>query len=278
MQIISLATAATGAVNAADLHLVFTRLAEFAQREEVRGLLRLYLACIAVGEILGIVWHWIASKLVVGGERASFGNAFKLWVIFVALGVAYLALFIFAGPVLAAQAGAGALVAVFGGATLLMLLLAFLIPMKIYEIGFLRALGFIVVTVVISMVGNGVVNFALGNAFGVPARIAALTNSLGKTDAERKAFADRLFGKDAPDEIDRLLDDAAQPIGNPKPLAERETAIQTIQQKLETRRRALPPGDQKALAAFQPRFDRYIRLLNQVKADRAAQTAAPKKP
>ena len=278
MQIISLGAAAAGAMNAPDFHLVFARLAEFAQRDDVRWLLHFYLATLVVGQILWIVWSWIASKAVVGGENASLGNALKYWIASLLLTGANFAGIIFAGPLVAQQAGTAGIIAVIGGVGLLNLLLVFLIPMKIYEIGFFRALGLIVLTLVIAVIGNGVAQFGMGRAFGVEARLAATINALGKTDAERQAFAQRLFGKDAPDEIDRLLDDAAQPIGNPQPLTEREAAIQAIQQKLEARRHTLPPGDPKALAAFQPRLDRYVRVLNQVKADRAAQLAVPKTP
>lgn len=278
MQFISLGVVAGGTPSPPDFHLILARLTEFAQRDDMRSLLHLYLALLVIGPILNIVWSWIASKAVVGGKNASIGNALRYWIASLLLTGAFFASLIFAGPLVAEKMGAAGIVAFIGGACLLSLLISFLIPMNIYEIGFFRALGFIVLTVVISGIGNGAVGFGVAIAFGMEARIAKITNSVGKTDAERRAFADRLFGKDAPDEIDRLLDDAAQPIGNPKPLAAREAAIQSIQQKLDARRRALPAGDPKAAAEFQLRLDRYMLLLNQAKADRAAQLAAPKTP
>ena len=278
MQIISLGAAVSGTASPPDFHLVVARLTEFMHRDDTRWLLHFYLALLIAGPILNIIWSWIASKVVVGGEGASIRNALKYWLASLLLAGAIFVGLIFAGPLIAIKMGAAAIIAVIGGACLLSLLLSVLIPMKIYEIGFFRALGFIVLTVVISGLGNGVFGFAMAKTFGIEARIAAVANAVGKTEAERQAFAGRLFGKDAADEIDRMLDDAAQPIGNPKTLAEREAAIQAIQQKLDARRRALPPGNREALAAFQLRLDRYMRLLNQVKTDRAAQLATPNKP
>ena len=278
MQIISLGAAVSGTASPPDFHLVLARFTEFMHRDDTRWLLHFYLAMLVAGPVLNIIWSWITSKVVVGGENASIGNALKYWIASLLLAGALFAGIIFAGPLIAEKMGMAAIIAVISGACLLSLLLSILIPMNIYEIGFFRALGFIVLTVVISGIGNGVFGFAMAKTFGVEARVAAIANAVGKTDAERQAFADRLFGKDAADEIDRMLDDAAQPIGNPKPLAEREAAIQAIQQKLEARRRTLPPADREALAAFQLRLDRYVRLLNQVKTERAAPLAPPKKP
>ena len=268
----------SGTANPPDFHLIVARLTEFARRDEVRALLHFYLAVFVVDQILKVVWWWVASKIVVGGKNASIGNALKLWISGMLLSGVFFAALIFTAPLLVERMNVAGIIALIGGASLVCVFIGFLILMAIYEIGFFRALGFIAMTIVISLPGYFIERVGMGKAFGAEARVAAIANAVGKTDAERQAFADRLFGKDAPDEIDRMLDAAAQPIGNPKPLAEREAAIQVIQQKLEARRRTLPPADREALAAFQLRLDRYVRVLNQVKTERAAQPAPPKKP
>ena len=271
MQFISLGAAAPGTASAPDFHLVIDRLGQFTQRDDVRWLWYFMIAMFIGTQLLTAVWYWIASKVVVRGEHATIGNAFKVWLAYLVLPVAIVAVLIFVGPlVIETLSGisAGSAWALAGGVLLLFVSLLFLVPMKMYEIGFLNALGFILLSGAISIVGNGAVQFGAGKVFGVEARMAALTDAFGKTEAERRAFGERLFGKDAPDEIDRLLDDAIQPIGKPKPLAEREADAKAIQQKLEARRRVLPPGDAKAQAEFQPRLDRYLRLLAALKADR----------
>ena len=281
MQTISLGMVAAGAVPPPDFQLVFARLAEFSQRDDVRWLRTFAITMFIGTQLLNVVWCWVTSKIVVRGEQATVGNAFKVWIASFLLPFVVAAALFFYGPYLFVHLiemslpGAWALV---GSFFFLGLLLYVFIPMQVYEIGFLTALGFIVLTIVIAAVGSFPVEFAAEKFFRPRERLEAYRQTLFKTDEEREAFIKRLFGRDAPDEIDRLLDDLAQPIGNPKPLTEREAGIQTIQQKLEVRRRALPAGDPKALAAFQLRFDRYMHLLNQVKADRAAQIAVPKNP
>jgi hypothetical protein len=274
MQFISLGAVAAGAATPPDSHLVFQRLGQFVERDDVRWLWYFTIAMLIGTQLLSAVWTWIASKVVVRGENATIGNAFKVWLAYLILPLVIGGGLIFFGPlVLETLSGLSPVSAwaLFGAFVFLCVLLVFLIPMRIYEIEFLNALGFVLLSIAISIVGNGAVQIGLRMALGVEARVEALASRIGKTDAERSAFAARLFGKDAPDEIDRMLDDAILPIGKPAPLPERETAAKVIQQKLEARRRALLPGDTKALADFQPRLDRYLRLLNELKAERATQ-------
>ncbi len=281
MQLISLGALATDAAKSADFQLALARVGEFVQRDDVRWLRNFAIAMFVGTQLLNVGWCWIASKIVVRGENATIGNAFKIWLASLLLPLGLVAGLLFFGPFVIehlggmSPTGAWALIGAF---LFLCVLLCIAIPVKIYEIELLNALGFVLLTIVLAAIGNGTAQFVAGNLFQVPGRLEAFKNAAGKTDGERRAFTQRLFGKDAPDEIDRLLDDAMHPIGNPKPLAGREAAIQAIQQKLEARRRALPLGDPKVRAAFQNQFDRYMRLLNQAKADRAASLAAPKKP
>lgn len=276
MQFISLGAMATGAVNPPDSQLVFERLGQFLQRDDVRWLWYFAIVAFIASQVLHAVWCWIASKVVVRGGRATFANAFKVWLAYLVLPLGIGAGMIFFGPLMIETfSGINPVSAwaIFGAFLFLCVLIWFLIPMRVYEIEFLTALGFFLLTFVISVIGNGTVQFAMEKAFGLEARVAAMMSGFGKTDAERRAFTQRLFGRDAPDEIDRLLDDAMHPIGRPKPLPEREADARIIQQKLEVRRRALPPGDAKAQAEFQPRLDRYLRLLADLKTERAAQSA-----
>lgn len=270
MQFISLGVVAASSPNVTP---VFERLGQFVERDDVRWLWYFAIGSLIVTQLLSVVWTWIAAKIVVRGERATVGNACKVWLAYLILPLGIGAALIFFGPlILESLSGLSPVTAwaLCGVCVFLCVLLVFVIPMRIYEIEFLSALGFVLLSSAISVVGNGAVQFGAGKVFGAEARVEALMNGFGKTDAERQAFAERLFGNDAPDEIDRLLDDTLLPIGKPGPLAEREAAAKVIQQKLEARRRALPPGDAKALAEFQPRLDRYLRLLADLKAERAA--------
>ena len=283
MQFISLGVMASGTPSPPDFRLILTRLAEYAQRDEVRKLLHLYVAAFVVSQILWILWLWIASKVMVAQQSATLKNAWKVWFFDQLILIAFVAACVFgvvnyAGFAFSKQAGSAGFPAFIAAAVVLTIFGSFIVRAGIYGIGIVRIFFLNLLTGVISWVGTGLVLAVMAITFGAEARLSAVKEALGKTDAERSEFGARLLGKDAPDEIDRLLDDAAQPIGNPQPLAAREAAIQSIQQKLEARRHTLPPGDPKALAEFQPRLDRYVRLLNQVKTDRAAQLAVPKTP
>jgi hypothetical protein len=77
-----------------------------------------------------------------------------------------------------------------------------------------------------------------------------------------------MAGINAPDEIDRLLDDALVPIGEPPSLRERQAMVAVLQQKLQARRATFPPGA-PASPAFQSQMTRYESFLDEVKAEMA---------
>ena len=56
-------------------------------------------------------------------------------------------------------------------------------------------------------------------------------------------------------------------------MAEREEMVRTLQQKLQAQREYLPPGNARALLVYQNELNRYLALLEEVKAERKAQTA-----
>ena len=246
------------------------RFAEFIQRDDVQWLWHFSFALLIGTILLCAGWWWIASKIVVRGERATLGNAFRVWLGTLLLPLGFCVGLIFFGPaIIESLRGTGFATAwaVFGVILLLLLLLWLHIPMRVYEIGFLSALGLVLLTIALAVAGI----FAADQIFHADSHREALRNSLGRTEPERRAFATRMSGKDAPDEIDRLLDDVMIPIGKPKPLPAREATAKLIQQKLEARRSALTSGDARALAEFQPRLDRYMQLLDDLKAARTAQ-------
>jgi hypothetical protein len=252
-----------------DFNLAFARGYEFGQRDEFRAVLNLYLLIVLGGQLLGIIWTWLTSKLVVGGERATLVNALKWCLSGVLINGVFLFCIFFFAPAIIAQSGIAGYLAFFGGIALLSLVIIFVITMKIYEIGFFHSLGLMIAVFIFAGILNGGLATVTMKVFG-QSRIEALANVAGQTTAERQSFMQRLMGQDAPDEIDRLLDDAGYPIGRPKPLAEREAAILVIQKKLEARRAALPPGKPEAAAELKRQLDRYLVILAKVKADRAA--------
>src|SRR5207302_4831466 len=114
------------------------------------------------------------------------------------------------------------------------------------------------------------VNLVAINTLGLQKNFANLRTSIGTTPAQQQSFLQRLAGVEAPDEIDRLLDDALQPIGRRPTLAQHETMVTVLQQKLEARRRTLPSGYSPAGVAYQRQLARYLTLRNEVIAERNA--------
>jgi hypothetical protein len=70
-----------------------------------------------------------------------------------------------------------------------------------------------------------------------------------------------------------MLNAALHPTGPPPSLAEREDTVRLLQQKLQTQKNNLPAGDAHALAVYQNELNRYMLLLNAVKAERQVQAA-----
>lgn len=254
----------------ADYSTVINRLYEFGSRDEVRSLFHGVLLVLACAQVVAICAYWITAKLIIGDERASAANALKLWLLYLLTG-----LLLFAGACLALVFGAigGPLIfiALLAGCVALYVAWLLWLPMKVYGIGILHALLFVTITMGLDYGGRT----ALGKKLDFSSRVQAVQTAKGATPAERRRFDERLFGKDAPDEIDRLLDDTLIPFGKPQPQAQREEAVRAIQQKLEARRPTIRPGDATAATAFQQQLDRYKLLLAAVKAERTATQNSP---
>jgi hypothetical protein len=272
MQLLSQATPLV----APDVLTAKTHLQEFLQRPEIHHLANLYVIEALLSQVLVILGYWIASKTLAPKDKATILNALLLWLsysVFSVVMVIGLGLLLPIVAVIANQDQIRGLI-ILGGTTLTTILLIFLIPMKIYVIGFLRALLLLLLTWVITVAGMGITGLVLVKATGADKDIAALRSTLFKPGADPQKFFRRLAGQDAPDEIDRLLDDALDPIG-PKPsLAEREAQVRELQQKLQARGRTFPRGTPLP-PDYQDQLARYKQFLAEVTAEMAA---APRQP
>ncbi len=144
----------------------------------------------------------------------------------------------------------------------------FVIPMMVYGIGFLRTLVFLLLIVVIRAGGAFGLRQVVLNMPDVPwlpHSSQALSRELARDPLH---FYKRLAGMDAPDEIDRMLDDALVPLGPTPSLRDRQAMVAVLQQKLQARKATFPPGVPPP-PAFQKQMDRYEKFLNEVKADMA---------
>jgi len=250
------------------------RISEFLQRGEIRHFILFFLVMLVCGQLTGILSLWAASKVVAEKDAATLLNAVKVWFLnWVALIVIAAAVFVIVPSIAKTEAHVRVLL-VIGGLGLLSLMLTLLIPMKVYVIGLLRSVGILLLAGLINSGAAFFLELILFTTLGLQKDIAELQTTIGKTPAEQQKFMDRLIGKEAPDEIDRLLDDALHPIGPRSPLPQRETMVRTLQEKLTARQKSLRPGDPDALAAYQAQIARYMTFRNEVIAERNGQPAA----
>jgi len=256
---------------------VKTHLQQFLQRPEVHHLAELYVIQLAVSQVVCIIAYWIAAKPLAQRDKATMRNAVLLWLYYAIFSVLVGVGSVLFVPVAAAMASQDQLRAqmIVGGATLVAFLLIFLIPMKLYVIGFIRAFLFLLLAGAMILGGMTAVSLVLLKTTGADKDIVALQNTIFKPGPDSQKFLRRLAGQEAPDEIDRLLDDALNPLGPKASMAEREAKVRELQQKLQARSRTFPPGAPPP-QAFQDQLTRYKQFLEEVKADLAA--AAPPSP
>ncbi len=231
-------------------------------------------------QLITIVAYWISSMAMAGNENTgTIGNAVKVYFLYLLLtfgaiigaALAFPAL-MFAIRAMSGQGDSGSLGIGAGllgvGFLLLFVSLIFLIPMRVYRIGFGRALGFLALTILIAAVGQWGLGIALGNtANRVVERLVQITQAnsgapsgglLGEL-AERTAH-DAEFG-----DQEKVAADPAHTF------QERQAALSGLYEHLQQMRGLLSPGDVGARGAYEQRKARYEVLLRQVKAEYAAQ-------
>lgn len=257
------------AMSAKPLH---PRFSEFLQREDVRHLVTFALFVLVGSQLGDIVAVWIASKVMAEEGNSTLGNSVKVWLfrLLVAVGVVAAMVITEVFTVWAGHANEPPwrLFLVLVGASLLASILGFLIPMRIYDISFWRAFVLLFIAGLINGGVTTVFNTILIPALHLDRDIAKLEEGVGKTKEEKVRFIVRLIGQESPDEIDRLLDDALQPIGPRPSLADQEAMVRTLQQKLTARQRNLNGNDSHALDVYQAQVTRYLQFRNQVLANR----------
>lgn len=241
-----------------------------------------------ISEALSILAGWIASKAVVRiSSNGSILNSLKVHIFYIvaliiSISLGYAAFRITENP--------GA--ALFAGSVFLVIL-AFAVPMKIYEIDLLRVIGWIVLTAILYFIANLGVSLALGDALKpIADKLAAAGQPRKKTvdelEAEmaqkQRATTPRPTEQRPPGEARPATDtaalasrfDAQEKIANDKARTqpERMAALTELYKLLEQERLGLPAGDAAARTAFDQRRARYEAILQRLRAE---PTPRPKK-
>jgi signal transduction histidine kinase len=272
MQLLSQVTTVNVPVHSEALH---PRIVEFLQRPEIKHMVWAILLAIGVSQFVRICAFWISSKALAPRDKSTFGMAAAVWAIYlVAIIVLQVALaFLFPFVALLFQNDQFRAWLILCGTALGTFLLIFLIPMKIYVIGFPRAVLFVILALVIEIPFSFGIYLVILRLMVAPQDVASL-QTVFKSQPEAMKFMQRLAGQEAPDEIDRLLDDALVPIGPTPPLATREAQVRQLQQLLQARKATFRPN-QPPPAEFQAKLTRYKQLLQEVMNERSAPAEPP---
>jgi hypothetical protein len=266
MQLLSQVTTVNVPVTPQALH---PRFAEFIDRPEIKHMAGAFLVLAVVAQIVAICSYWISSKAVAPRDKSTFGMAMLTWAIYLVASIVWPIALAFLVPLTALlfqhDPIRGWLVV--GGTALASFLIFFLIPMRIYVIGFFRAVLFVILAIVISAPVNFAVWLVVGRLMVAPQDIQSL-QAVFRPGPESTKFMERLAGREAPDEIDRQLDDALVPIGPKPPLATREAQVGQLQKLLLARKATFPPG--RPQPAWEAQRDRYMQFRQGVMNERAA--------
>jgi hypothetical protein len=218
-----------------------------------------------LGQLLAIVSHWIASKPV-AGESGTLGNAFKvwllIWVLLIATGLVSGIGYVF----LLHTRGLTVLLFLLGG-LLLFIVVGFLIPMRVYEIGVFGALGFFVLSAIVALV----LNFALSLAFiGQQTQVREFAKKFSAlSQPEQQQFFAALFHEYGLKTGD-VLPGELEAADRSKTPQERLAALKTMYAELQKRREAIDPKDKAAVAGYEAERARYDELLKNLQSDAAA--------
>jgi hypothetical protein len=223
------------------------------------------LAFLLLAQVIAIIAYWIASKAV-AGENGTFGNALKLWLLYliVPAGIALVAGFCVA---MLSPHGAQVSPLLFIGVGVLILALILLLPMKVYKVGFWAAFGFLILAVIVSFILNFGASLAL---LGSQSRIKEIATKFSTLpQAEQQKFFTALFQQYGLKTGD-VLPGEMEAADRSKTPQERLAALKTMYAELEKRRVGIDPNDKAAVKAYDAQRARYDELLKKLQADAAA--------
>lgn len=256
-----------------------------------------FILAIILGIVVGLPLYfiissfplWLAAKIAVSGDT-TYIVAIKVMICQFLASILMTAVawgVLIMGAALGGQKG---LIVVLVLLFLVSIFVSLSIISNAYGVGLLHAFGLQILTFLLGMVVISVGFFGCSMVVGMAGAMAPLQASYQKLEEARQtgnfaALAPSFSPSEpAPDqptdsgyaagdntaEIDNLLNAALHPTGPAPSLSEREDIVRVLQQKLRTQRTSIPTSDTRAVAVFQNQLNRYLLLLDQVKAERRA--------
>jgi hypothetical protein len=217
-------------------------------------------------QLLAIVSYWIAGH-VVSRTRPGFSNAVRLWalVLIGGLSVGFLGGL---ASTIGIALNAPLLVGVAFCATALLLLVLFVtLPMRVYGISLLRAIGFVGITFVLLIAGQLALTPLLPMPAMDPHHEAVLRKMAALSDAQREQFFRGIWHRATRGQLDPTASEEGIAADRSKSIEERRAALKAMFDDLEKRRTALTWGDAGALADYNRRNARYQQLLAQLQKE-----------
>lgn len=213
-----------------------------------------------IGIVGSVLAYWIAGHLL-AQERGTFGRAILLNIALVGLAIVVsLGIVLVTGLTKAAQLTDGIRNIAYIAVALTGLILVFVIPMRIYTIGFFRTLGLYVIA--------GVFSFIFQVIGGVLAGVAGVSmQAVQMSPAEVKKVVAELSG--TPTVGPEVK--AAQM----SELRQRQTALSERYKQLEIQRKYIPANDGTALGEYLKAKAAYEQELDALKADKARFDESP---
>lgn len=254
------------------------------------------LAAIPLGLIIGSIPLWLAAKMAVS-TNTTFGTALKVVICNFLAGLligAVVRLMAMVGGVMGSTSGFNTINSIIFGISFVV---AIFIIANCYEIGAVHAFGVQILSWVVSIVIAVLIILGFVAVIGGANTKGSLLASLEKFKQARNSTSlpssspsqssSPPISQPAPAfpsqpdysaEIDGLLNAAMHPTGPKLSLTEREDIVRTVQQRLQAQRNNISAGDARAINVYQNQFNRYLLLLNEVKAERKAHPSGEASP
>lgn len=229
------------------------------------------LLIVCAGVVLQVLAYWIAAKVVLGNERATLARAAHLWLLSLLVGLG-LAVALVIGMLVAGGSQPPVLLAIAaGGWALLAVLLALLLPAKVFETDLLRSFGILALTAILVLAGQTALDRALGRP--TLGRWQAVQRMIFESPESRQRRLRHLLTGDPLGQIESELDRLARPEERKKSFSERQEGLRAVFAALEAQRKRLKADDPAGLADYEAVRQRYEELVKVMRTDYAASLA-----
>lgn len=228
-----------------------------------------HLAIFIVSQVCLIAGYWLVSrKFVRDWSDGRFTNALRAWSVGWFVTIILIMAYAFGAWVLYVAGAVRLAPWLFLALGLFAVIGHVAVPLQIYRVGAIRALGILLGALLISLAGTGLIDWILSGpglkAASFARRVVAvpMEQRIGlfrrlRDEARVAPLAAELPGENA----------AANAAKTPQ---ERQAGLRTMFAELERRRAVVRAGDAVALAAYQRQLGRYEELLARLKADVAS--------